>query len=55
MIARNSYEYDDIGAEKRQKPLTNALDGLYLQCVDRILEARWVEGCAESFPRRTFV
>ena len=28
----------------RQKPLTNAQDGLYLPCVDRMLEACWVEG-----------
>ena len=40
---------------RRQKPLTNALDGLYLPCVDRMLEARWVEGCAVSLPRRTCV
>ena len=33
---------------RRQKPSTNALDGLYLPCVDCMLEARWVEGCAES-------
>ena len=40
---------------RRQKPLTNALDGLYLPCVDRMLEARWVEGCAVSLSRRTCV
>ena len=40
---------------RRQKPLTNVLDGLYLLCVDRMLEARWVEGCDESLPRRTCV
>ena len=40
---------------RRQKPSTNALDGLYLPCVDRMLEARWVEGCDESLPRRTGV
>ena len=40
---------------RRQKPSTNALDGLYLPCVDRMLEARWVEGCDESLPRRTCV
>ena len=38
---------------RRQKPLNNALDGLYLLCVDRVLEACWVEGCDESLPRRT--
>ena len=33
---------------RRQKPLGNALDGLlYFPCVDCMLEARWVEGCAE--------
>ena len=36
---------------RRQKPLTNALDGLYLPCVDRMLESCWVEGCAVSLPR----
>ena len=40
---------------RRQKPLTNALDGLYLPCVDCMLEARWVEGCAVSMPRHTCV
>ena len=40
---------------KRQKPLTNALDGLYLLCVDHMLVARWVEGCDESLPRHTYV
>ena len=35
---------------RRQKPSTNALDGLYLLCVDRMLEARWVECCYESLP-----
>ena len=40
---------------RRQKPSANALDGLYLPCVDRMLEACWVEGCAESLPRRTCV
>ena len=40
---------------RRQKPSTNALDGLYLPCVDRMLEARWAEGCAGSLPRRTCV
>ena len=33
---------------RRQKPLTNALDGLYLPCMDRMLDARWVEGCDEG-------
>ena len=36
---------------RRQKPSTNALGGLYLQCVDHMLEARWVEGCAVPLPR----
>ena len=40
---------------RRQKPSTNALDGLYLPCVDHMPEASWVEGCAESLPRRTCV
>ena len=40
---------------RRQKPLASALDGLYLLCVDHILEAHWVEGCAVSLPRRTCV
>ena len=31
---------------RRQKPLTNALDGLYLPFVDHMLEACWVQGCA---------
>ena len=37
---------------RRQKPSTNALDGLYLPCVDRMLEVRWVKGCDELLPRR---
>ena len=36
----------------RQKPLTNALYGLYLPYVDRMLEARLVEGCDEPLPGR---
>ena len=40
---------------RRQKPSTNALDGLYLPCVDHILEACLVESCAESLSRRTCV
>ena len=40
---------------RRQKPSTNAQDGLYLPCVDRMLEACWVEGCDESLPRHTRV
>ena len=40
---------------RRQKPSTNALDGLYLPCVDRMLEVRWVEGCDESMPGRSCV
>ena len=36
---------------RRQKPSTNALDGLYLPCVDSMLEACWVEGCDESLSR----
>ena len=40
---------------RRQKPSTNALDGLYLPWMDRMLEARWVKGCAEGLPRRTCV
>ena len=38
---------------RRQKPLTNALDWLYLQCVDYMLEACWVESCDVSLPRCT--
>ena len=40
---------------RRQKPSTNALDGLYLSYVNRMLEACWVESCAESSPRRKCV
>ena len=40
---------------RRQKPSTNVLDGLYLPCVDRMLEACWVEGCDVSLPRLTCV
>ena len=41
---------------RRQRPSTNALDWLlYFPCVDRMLEARWVEGYAESLPRHTCV
>ena len=40
---------------RRQKSLTNALDGLYMPCVDRMLEARWVKGCAMSLSRCTCV
>ena len=40
---------------RRQKPLTNALDGLYLRWVDCMLEACWVEGCAVSLVRHTCV
>ena len=40
---------------RRQKPSTNALDGFYLPCVDRMLDARWVEGRAASLPRRPCV
>ena len=40
---------------RRQKPPTNALDGLYLPCVDSMLEAHWVEGCAVSLSRHTCV
>ena len=36
---------------RRQKPSTNALDGLYLPCADHMLEAHWVEGCDESLLR----
>ena len=39
----------------RQKPSTNALGGLYLPWMDRMLDARWVEGCAVSLLRRTCV
>ena len=39
----------------RQKPSTNAQDGLYLPCVDCMLEACWVEGCAVSLPKRACV
>ena len=37
-----------ILALKRQKPLTNALDGLYLPCADGMLEVHWVEGRADK-------
>ena len=40
---------------RRQKPSTNALDGLYLPFVDRLLEARRIEGCDESVPGRSCV
>ena len=40
---------------RRQKPSTNALDGLYLPFVDLMLESRWVEGCDESVPGRSCV
>ena len=40
---------------RRQKPLTNALDGLYMPCVDRMLEARCLEGCDESLLRCTYM
>ena len=40
---------------RRQKPLTNVLDGLFMPYVDRMLEACWVEGCAVSLSRRTCV
>ena len=40
---------------RRQKPSTNTLDGLYLPCVDHMLEACWAEGCDESLPRHTCV
>ena len=35
-------------ALKRQKPLTNALDGLYLPCADRMLRVRWIEGRVDT-------
>ena len=38
---------------RRQKP--SALDGLYLPCVDHMLEARWVEGCDVALSRCTCV
>ena len=37
-----------IFVPRRQKPLTNAMDGLYLLYVDRMLEDCWVKGCDES-------
>ena len=40
---------------RRQKPSTNALDGLHLLCVDRMLEDRRVEGCDVSLLRGTCV
>ena len=40
---------------RRQKSSTNALDRLYLPCVDHMLEAHWVEGCDESLARCTRV
>ena len=54
-LAGNSYTIATILVLRRQKPLTNALDGLYLLCMNRILEARWVGGCGVSLPRRTCV
>ena len=40
---------------RRQKPSTNALDGLYLKFVDHMLEAWWVDCCDESVPGRSCV
>ena len=40
---------------RRQKLLTNALDGLYLPCADHMLEACWVECCPVSLSRHTCV
>ena len=40
---------------RRQKPSTDALDGLYLPFVDCMLEARWVEGCDDSVPGHSCV
>ena len=37
-----------ILALRRQKPLTNALDGLYLPCAVCKLRVLWDESCAES-------
>ena len=46
-LAENSdkqrWYYIAILALKRQKPPTNALDGLYLPCADHMLQVRWVE------------
>ena len=47
-------EFDDSSAEKTEA-IDQCLDELYLPCVDRMLEAHWVEGCDESLPRRTCV
>ena len=54
-FSRKQLRNAQIVVLRRQKPSTNALDGLYLPWVDRMLEAHWVEGCAESLPRRRCV
>ena len=47
-FSRNQLRNAMILVLRRQKPSTNALDGLYLPCVDHMLEACWVERCAVS-------
>ena len=54
-LSRTQLRNAMISVLRRQKPLTNALDGLYLLCVGCMLEARWIEGCVESLPRLTCV
>ena len=54
-FSRNQLRNATIVVLRRQKPSTNALDGLYLLWMDRMLEARWVECCDESLPRRACV
>ena len=54
-FSRKQLQNATILVLRRQKPSTNALDGLYLLWVNRMLEACWVEGCAESLLRRTCV
>ena len=40
---------------KRQKPLTNSLDGMYFPCADRMPLVRWDEGRADTLKWHTFV
>ena len=54
-FSRKQLRNEAILVLRRQKPLTNAPDGLYFPRVDSMLEAHWVEGCAVSLPRRTCV
>ena len=54
-FSRKQLQNATILVLRRQKPLTNVLDGLYLPFVDHMLEARWVEGCAVPLSRCTCV